>query len=60
MDEAVMSIDPIERTQILGLMYNVRGTVNPMTGEQYIYNTLGILNKVEKVFGEEISPLNDS
>ena len=53
MDEDAMVIDPAERMRILGLMYNVRGTVNPMTGEQYVYNTLGLLNKVEKVFGED-------
>jgi flavin reductase (DIM6/NTAB) family NADH-FMN oxidoreductase RutF len=51
-DEDAMAIDPVERMRILGLMYNVRGTVNPMTGEQYVYNTLGLLNKIEKVFGE--------
>jgi hypothetical protein len=47
-----MAIDPAERMRILGLMYNVRGTVNPTTGEQYVYNTLGLLSKIEKVFGE--------
>ena len=53
MDEDAMVIDPVERMQMLGLMYNVRGTVNPMTGEQYGYNTLGLLSKVEKIFGED-------
>ena len=51
MDEAAMIIDPVERMRILGLMYNVRGTVNPVTGEQYNLNTLGLLSKVEKIFG---------
>ena len=52
MAEEAMSIDPVERMRSLGLMYNVRGTVNPLTGEQYVYNTLGLLSKIEKVFGE--------
>ena len=51
MDEAAMVIDPVERMRMLGLMYNVRGTVNPVTGEQYNLNTLGLLSKVEKIFG---------
>src|SRR5574341_543522 len=41
-EEAAMAIDPVERMCKLALMYNVRGTVNPMTGEQYVYNTLGL------------------
>jgi flavin reductase (DIM6/NTAB) family NADH-FMN oxidoreductase RutF len=49
MNEDAMVIDPVERMRNLGLMYNVRGTVNPMTGEQYILNTLGLLG-VEKIF----------
>ena len=51
MEEDAMVIDPVERMRVLGLMYNVRGTVNPMTGEQYVLNTLGLLG-VEKIFGE--------
>ncbi len=49
MDEAAMVIDPAERMRLMGLMYNVRGTVNPMTGEQHGPNTIGLLSKVEKV-----------
>jgi flavin reductase (DIM6/NTAB) family NADH-FMN oxidoreductase RutF len=49
-DEAVMVPDPVGRMQAMGLMYNVRSTVNPLTGEQYGPNTLGLLSKVEKVF----------
>jgi len=33
----------------MGLMYNVRSTVNPMTGEQYGPNALGLLSQVEKI-----------
>jgi flavin reductase (DIM6/NTAB) family NADH-FMN oxidoreductase RutF len=58
-DEDAMAIDPAERMRTLGLMYNVRGTVNPLTGEQYVYNTLGLLSKVEKVFGEESGQKNN-
>jgi flavin reductase (DIM6/NTAB) family NADH-FMN oxidoreductase RutF len=53
MDEAVMVPDPVERMRTMGLMYNVRSTVNPMTGEQYGPNTLGLLSKVEKIFSDE-------
>ncbi len=49
MDESVMVPDPAERMRIMGLMYNVRSTVNPMTGEQYGPNTLGVLSKLEEV-----------
>ena len=49
MDEAMMVTDPVERVRAMGLMYNVRGTVHPLTGGQYGPNTLGLL-RVEKVF----------
>lgn len=52
MDAEAMALDPVERMRALGLMYNVRGTLDPLTGEQYGYNTLGLLSKIEKVFGE--------
>jgi flavin reductase (DIM6/NTAB) family NADH-FMN oxidoreductase RutF len=53
MDEAMMVPDPVERIRAMGLMYNVRSTVNPMTGDQYGPNSLGLLTKVEKVFTHE-------
>jgi flavin reductase (DIM6/NTAB) family NADH-FMN oxidoreductase RutF len=53
MDEAVMVTDPVERMRAIGLMYNVRGTVDPLNREQYGPNTLGLLSKVEKVFPAE-------
>ena len=49
MEEAMMVPDPVERIRAMGLMYNVRSTVNPMTGEQYGPNTLGLLSRVEKI-----------
>lgn len=52
-DETVMAPDPIERMRVMGLMYNVRSTVNPMTGEQYGPNTLGLLSKVVKIFPDK-------
>jgi flavin reductase (DIM6/NTAB) family NADH-FMN oxidoreductase RutF len=50
MDESVMVTDPQERMQAMRLMYNVRGTVNPLDGQFYGPNTLGLLNGVVKVF----------
>ena len=50
MEEAMMVPDPVERMRAMGLMYNIRSTVNPMTGEQYGPNTLGLLSRVEKIF----------
>ncbi|MBN1139537.1 MAG: flavin reductase [Anaerolineae bacterium] len=49
-DEAAMAVDPDERLAALGLMYNVRGTVNPLNGEYYGPNTLGVLDKVMRIF----------
>ena len=48
-----MVLDPVERMRIMELMYNVRSTVHPMTGEQYGPNTLGLLSRVEDVFGKQ-------
>lgn len=53
MDEAMMVPDPVERMRAMALMYNVRSTINPLTGEQYGPNTLGLLSKVEKIFPDE-------
>ena len=48
MDDAVMVPDPVERMQAMGLMYNIRSTVNPLDGRQYGPNTLGLLSQVVK------------
>ena len=53
MDEAVMVPEPVERMRAMSLMYNVRSTVNPLSGQQYGPNTLGLLSKVKKVFADE-------
>ncbi|MBN1641218.1 MAG: flavin reductase [Anaerolineae bacterium] len=52
MDEAAMAVDPGERIAALGLMYNVRGTVHPLSGAYYGPNTLGLLNRVMRIFPE--------
>ncbi len=52
-DESVMVPDPVERLRTMGLMYNIRSTVHPLTGEQYGPNTLGLLNQVEDVFNPQ-------
>ena len=51
-EEEVMVPDPVERMRVMELMYNVRSTVHPITGQQYGPNTLGLLNRVEKIFPE--------
>ena len=51
-DEAAMAVDPDRRLEALGLMYNVRGTVNPLNGAYYGPNTLGVLDQVIRVFPE--------
>ena len=53
MDESVMIPDPVERMRIMELMYNVRSTIHPLTGEQYGPNTLGLLSSVKKIFPDE-------
>ncbi len=52
MDDSVMVPDPVERLRRLELMYNIRSTVHPLTGEQYGPNTLGLLSRVEDIFGK--------
>lgn len=51
-DEAVMVADPAARMRAMELMYNIRSTVHPVTGEQYGPNTIGLLNRVEDIFGK--------
>ena len=50
MDEAVMATDPVERMQAQRLMYNIRGLMNPISGEINGYNSLGVLSEVIKAF----------
>ncbi|HEX9262095.1 MAG TPA: flavin reductase [Anaerolineales bacterium] len=53
MDESAMIPDPVERLRIMGLMYNVRSTVHPITGEQYGPNALGLLSQIEDIFNPQ-------
>jgi flavin reductase (DIM6/NTAB) family NADH-FMN oxidoreductase RutF len=48
-DDAVIVPDPVERLRAMDLMNNVRSTVNPLTGEQFGPNTLGLLGRVERL-----------
>ena len=50
MDETVMATDPVERMQAMRLMYNIRGLINPISGEMNGYNSLGLLSEVVKAF----------
>jgi flavin reductase (DIM6/NTAB) family NADH-FMN oxidoreductase RutF len=52
MDENAVVHDPAERMQSMRLMYNIRGTINPISGEMYGPNSLGLLSKVIKAFDE--------
>jgi hypothetical protein len=56
MDESAMAPDPVERMRAMSLMYNVRSTVNPLDGQQYGPNGLGLLSQVVKVFTDDGRP----
>ena len=56
MDESAMVPDPVERMQSMGLMYNGRSTINPLTGEQYGPNTIAVLSKLREVFDNNGQP----
>lgn len=56
-DTGVMVPDPAGRMEAMGLMYNVRSTVNPLNGTQYGPNSLGLLNEVVKIFTDEGQPM---
>ncbi|MBN2003619.1 MAG: flavin reductase [Anaerolineae bacterium] len=53
MDESAMAVEPEQRIANLELMYNVRGTVNPLNGDYYGPNTLGLLNQVLRITPDE-------
>jgi flavin reductase (DIM6/NTAB) family NADH-FMN oxidoreductase RutF len=50
MDEKALERDPAERMRNVRLMYNIRGTINPISGEIYGPNSLGLINEVFKAF----------
>ena len=50
MDENVLTHDPTERMRNLRLMYNIRGTLNPISGEMHGPNSLGLISEVVRAF----------
>lgn|GEM_PF-428499 len=48
-DPSRLPADPDRRIEALGLMYNVRGTIDPATREMYGPNTLGVLGQVKRI-----------
>jgi len=50
MDEKALPCDPAEKMRSLRLMYNIRGTINPVSGEIYGPNTFGLISEVLKPF----------
>jgi flavin reductase (DIM6/NTAB) family NADH-FMN oxidoreductase RutF len=51
-DEEVMVPEPEARAARMQLMYNMRSNINPLTGEFYGPNTLGLLNQIVKIVPE--------
>ncbi len=51
MDEKTLATDPAERMRAMRLMYNIRGTIDPISGEMYGPNSLGLISEVVKAFG---------
>jgi flavin reductase (DIM6/NTAB) family NADH-FMN oxidoreductase RutF len=56
MDDEVLTHDPAQRMRNWELMYNIRGTLNPISGEMYGPNSLGLINEVIKAFDAGASP----
>lgn len=50
MGDQALTHDPAERMRNLRLMYNLRGTLNPVSGEMYGPNSLGLISEVVKAF----------
>ena len=45
-DDAVLAIEPEKRVAAMSLLYNIRGTVNPLTGDYHGPNTFGLLGDI--------------
>ena len=45
-EDAVLAVKPEERIAAMGLMYNIRGTVNPLNGEYHGPNTYGLIGDI--------------
>jgi hypothetical protein len=46
LDDKAIPIEQSERMSNLKLMYNIRGTINPLNGEYCSPNVIGLLNRV--------------
>ena len=45
-DDSVLAVEPEKRIASMGLMYNIRGTVNPLNGEYHSANTFGLIGDI--------------
>jgi len=45
-DDAVLTVAPEKRIAAMNLLYNIRGTVNPLNGDYHGPNTFGLLGQV--------------
>lgn len=52
-DDKAIADDPVKRLSEMQLMYNIRSTVNPINGNYYGPNTLGLINEVVKIFSDD-------
>ena len=51
LDDKALACDPEERMRNMRLMYNIRGTLDPLSGEMHGPNSLGLISEVIKAFG---------
>jgi len=45
-DDSVLAVKPEDRIDAMGLMYNIRGTVNPINGDYHGPNTYGLIGDI--------------
>ena len=45
-DDTVLVVEPEKRVAAMGLMYNIRGTVNPIDGDYHGPNTFGLISDI--------------
>ncbi len=45
-EDTVMAVEPEKRIAAMNLMYNIRGTVNPLNGDYHGPNTFGVLGDI--------------
>lgn len=45
-EDTVLSVKPEDRIAAMNLMYNIRGTVNPLNGDYHSANTFGLLGDI--------------